>query len=290
MKNNKFALITPSYPPDFERCRLLCQSVKKYIDPAINHYIIVEKRDLDLFRQLERQNTKILIVESFIPWWVRRIPLVQKSWVSLKTIPVRNWIMQQIVKIAVAKEIDEEISVMVDSDVAFIRPFDSQHIIRDEKIRLFCDRQGNEIQRQWHDKWHKSANRLLGLPDVDPAIPDYIGHVISWKRQHVMEMCQHIEKVSGKPWMETLFNCWHLSEFVLYGIFVEKILQDKSSHYFESENLCHDYWFTESLSEEQLKQFFQGIRPEQVAIMISAKSGMSALEYSDLVEQMKSAW
>lgn len=286
MSNLNFAIITPSYTPDFERCRLLCQSVEKYLDPSINHYIIVENRDLKLFRQLARPNTKILEVELFIPWWVRRVPFVNKSWVSLKTLPVRNWIMQQIVKIAIAQQIEEEISVMVDSDVAFVRPFHLEHIVRDGKIRLFRDAIGNDIQKDWHRKWHESASRLLGLPDVDPTIPDYIGHVICWKRSHVIEMCKHIEQISGKPWMETLFNTWNLSEFVLYGIFVDKILQERSQHYYEPENLCHDYWFTESLDREQLQQFFQELRPEHLAIMISAKSGMSAQQYSNLVEQI----
>ncbi len=282
-----FALITPSYTPDFERCRLLCQSVEQFIPPEIKHYIIVEQSDLKLFRQLEKPNTEILVVESIIPWWIRRIPVYRKSWFSLKTLPVRNWIMQQIVKIAVIQQIEAEISVIVDSDVAFVRPLRDEHFIRDGKVRLFQDVVGNEIQKNWHRKWHESASRLLGLPDVDPTIPDYIGHVIFWKRNHVIQMCEHLEKVSGKSWMETLFNTWNLSEFVLYGIFVDRILKDKSEHYLESENLCHDYWFTESLSPEQLQEFFQGIRPEHIAVMISAKSGMSAADYSHLVEQLR---
>jgi len=97
----QFALITPSYAPDFERCRLLCQSVEKFISPSVPHYIIVEQRDLPLFRQIQSSHTEIITVESVLPWWLKRLPLVKNGWLSFKTFPIRNWITQQLVKISV---------------------------------------------------------------------------------------------------------------------------------------------------------------------------------------------
>lgn len=284
MNKVNLGLITPSYAPDFERCKLLCRSVEHFISPSVNHYVIVDQRDLQLFRQLEKPNTKILTVESILPWWIKRVPFLNKSWLSIKTLPIRNWLIQQIVKIAAAQQIDEDVSVFVDSDVVFVRPFNLQSLTYEGRVRMFRNPKGNEVQRKMHFKWHQSASHLLGLPDVDMSIPDYIGNVITWRRNHVLQLCQHLEKISGRGWIETLGNSWHLSEYVLYGIFINRILKEQSGHYYEAQNICHDYWLPQPLSDEQLHNFIGEIRLEHVAVMISAKAGMPVERYKPLLE------
>ena len=46
------AIVTASYAPDFERCRLLCETIDRFVTGASHHYILVEQRDVALFRQL----------------------------------------------------------------------------------------------------------------------------------------------------------------------------------------------------------------------------------------------
>ena len=46
------AMVTASYAPDFERCRLLCETIDRFVTGAPRHYILVEQRDVALFRQL----------------------------------------------------------------------------------------------------------------------------------------------------------------------------------------------------------------------------------------------
>jgi hypothetical protein len=259
--------------------------VERFISPSVKHYVIVDQIDLQLFRQLETPNTKILTKESILPWWIKRLPLSKNLWMSLKSIPLRGWLIQQIVKIAAAQQIDEEVAVFVDSDVVFVRPFNLHNLVRDGLVRLFRNPEGNDVQREMHFKWHQSASHLLGLAEVDMTIPDYIGHIITWKRENVLQLCQQIERVSGRGWIETLANSWHLSEYVLYGIFIDHILKEQSGHYYESQNICHDYWFPESLSDEQLQKFVAEISPEHVAVMISAKSGMPVERYQPLLEK-----
>jgi len=122
MKKLKFGIITPSYSPDFERCRLLSKSIQQFVSPDVTHHIIVERRDLPLFRQLQGLNTEIHIVQSLLPWWIQRIPLFKNGCFSFKTLPIRNWITQQIVKISSAQCVEEDVLVFVDSDVTFVRP------------------------------------------------------------------------------------------------------------------------------------------------------------------------
>lgn len=284
MKKFDFGIITPSYAPDFERCKLLCWSIEKFVSPPVAHYIIVDQRDLPLFLQLKGPNTEIITKESILPWWIKRLPFVNNVWLSLKTIPLRGWLLQQIVKIATALYIDEDVSVFVDSDVVFVRPFNFQSLVREDQVRLYDEPNGNFIGMPLHFKWHQSASRLLGLPPIDMPAPDYIDHLITWRRDNVLKLCQHIESVSGRGWMETLTSSWHLSEYILYGTFIDHVLKEQSGHYCDAQKLCHDYWSTLSMSDEQLQNFIAEIQPEHVAVMISAKANMSVQQYQNLLK------
>ena len=119
MQQFDFAIITPSYAPDFQRCQLLSWSVEQFVPASVSHYIIVDARDLKLFQQLETQRTKLITVESVLPWWIQHIPFVKNGWFSLKTFVIRNWILQQIVKISIAQYLKQDVLIFVDSDVTF---------------------------------------------------------------------------------------------------------------------------------------------------------------------------
>jgi Family of unknown function (DUF6492) len=60
----RFGIITPSYAPDFERCRLLCQSIEQFVSPPVHHYIVVDQADWALFQSLAGANTSILTKEE----------------------------------------------------------------------------------------------------------------------------------------------------------------------------------------------------------------------------------
>jgi hypothetical protein len=280
-----FGLITPSYAPDFQRCQLLAWTVQEFVKPPFQHYIVVDRCDYDRFKSLANSRTQIVTVESALPGWIKREPIFRKVWLSLKTPPLRNWVLQQIVKIAIAQQITEDVSIFIDSDVAFVRPFclerltDHQH-----QVRLFRHITHNQIQRDMHRKWHESAAQLLGLESIDPQVPDYIGNLITWKRDNVKLLCERLEQQSGKGWIETLGNTWHLSEYVLYGLFVEQVLGQRSGHYIDPHNFCHDYWFPEKLDDRALQDWLTTVNPEQVAVMISAKAGIAAAQYAPLLK------
>ncbi|MBR8838811.1 MAG: hypothetical protein DSM106950_33615 [Stigonema ocellatum SAG 48.90 = DSM 106950] len=281
MKKFDFAIITPSYTPDFERCRLLSWSIQKFISPSVTHYILVERQDELLFSQLQSPNTKIHLVESLLPWWIQRIPFFKNGWLSLKTPPIRNWIMQQIIKIASAQLIDEDILVFVDSDVAFVRPFNLESLIHFDRVRLFRE---HSYDAQTHIKGHEAANKLLGLPNNIYPTPGYIGNVITWRRDNVLKLYQHLESISGKAWIETLGSTWYLAEYVLYGVFVDHFLKEESGHYYDSQKICYEYWLHQPMSDEYMQKFFAEIQPHHVAVMISSKAGIPVERYEPLVK------
>ena len=55
--DDDFAIITPSYPPDLERCALLVESLDRCC-PGAKHYLIVDRRDISLFRRLASSRTE----------------------------------------------------------------------------------------------------------------------------------------------------------------------------------------------------------------------------------------
>jgi hypothetical protein len=286
MNECNFAIITPSYEPDFERCRILSWSINNFISSKFTHYIIVPERDLNLFRQLQKLNTEIITVESILPNWIKRLPYTKKWWFSAKHVLIRGWIIQQVIKLAAAEYTSQDVLVFIDSDVAFIEPFHLESFIRDQTVRLFRVPPLVVPQTEMSQKWQRTTNYLLDLPNTDAPVPGYIGQIITWRRDCLLNLCQHIEKVSSRGWVESICGVWNLSEYVLYGSYVDQILQEKSGHYHDYTKICHEYWSDEPLSEKQLQLFFSEKQPDDKAIMISAKAEISIQQYERLIKQI----
>lgn len=282
MKNHdSFALITPSFAPDFERCKLLCSSLTKYVKPPYKHYLIVDRRDLELFRQLKTPENELIAVESVLPNWIMRLSFARKWWLNFKGLPIRNWIVQQIVKLAMAEHVHEDVFVFIDSDVAFVRPFDLHHFVQGNRVRLFKIPGGGNIES--HYKWHRAAAKLLGIPPQDYFGARYIGNVVTWRRENVLKLHQRIAEVSDRPWLDTVARQWNLSEYILYGVFADQVLKAGSGQYDDAENICHEYWTPKPMDRTEMDQFVAGLKAEQVAVMVSAKAGMSLDQYRDIL-------
>ena len=279
------ALVTPSYAPDFERCRLLCQSRGRCWPDSVHHYVVVDSRDLPRFRSLANPTTEILAVEDILPWWIRRLPGASQGWVSFKTWPIRNWILQQLVKLAIAPRISQEVLVFVDSDVAFIRPVDPGRLVQGDRIRLY--RNPEAIPRSWENfhRWYQSAARLLGLAPVSYPAPNFIGDLIVWRRDRVLQLHQHLESRFSRSWLEVLGNTWHWSEYILYGLFIEQVLGEQSGHYYDDVCPGLQYFSTEPMNDNQLNRFFAGIEESHIMVMISAKANIDPKRYGYLLNQ-----
>lgn len=278
------ALVTLSYGPDLHRCRLLVESVGQLSQIPVRHYIIVDRRDYLAFKPLANAHTEILTVEALLPPWIRRVPLVNRAWVSLKTPPIRNWILQQLVKISFARYTSEAVTVFVDSDVAFIRPFDLTNFVCQDQIRLF---RVPEYYSPDFEPLYASAYRLLGIEGYRHGVarPNYIGNLISWRQTNVVALCDRLEQVGERPWIETLARAKTLSEYMLYGVFVDQVLGDAAGHIYDWSPLCHEYWLPQTLDDSQLAEFFAAVPPKAIAVMVSAKAGISPDRYSSYLQR-----
>jgi hypothetical protein len=277
-----YAIVTPSYGPDFERCRLLCQSMDRLVSGDFRHILVVDERDRERFRALEGPRTEIRTVESILPWWLRRPPYVSRWWLSFKSPPVRNWLLQQLVKLSVDELSSYDNFCFIDSDVVFIRPFEVKDLSPGGKLRLF--RVPGAARQPSHFPWHRSAAHLLGLPPTDYFGATYIGNLITWRREHLIALHAHIEAVHGRGWLETICRHWHLSEYILYGIFIEHVLGlDHAGHTPTDVPLCHISWTYSMDSDKDLELFFKDVKSNHVAVMVSSKQGVPVPRYLHLL-------
>lgn len=265
------ALVTASYAADFERCRLLCETVDRNVVGASHHYLLVEHRDVALFRQLEGSRRTVIDERDLLPSWLRDMPdptslFKRRIWLSLKAPPLRGWHVQQLRRMAIADRIEQETLVYVDSDVAFLKPFDCARFWHDGRLRLF--RRDDALLAAGHENqrvWSANAAAVLGIaaPEISPH--DYISTLIAWRRSSVRDMLARIEKISGRHWVEAVCARRKFSECMIYGRFVDEVI-DGAGHYHGSEEFCRVHWTGTPLSDAQFEAFVAEMSPEQVAI------------------------
>jgi hypothetical protein len=91
----------------------------------------------------------------------------------------------------------------------------------------------------------------------------------------VLAMQERIQRATGRPWLEAVAAQLHFSEFILYGVFVDRILGDHAQVTPSASMLCHSYWTPKPLSLAAAGEFIRGMAVEDIAVMISAKSRTS---------------
>jgi Family of unknown function (DUF6492) len=282
------AFVTKSYGPDLERCELLCRSVELFA-PDTRHWIIVDARDHAAFRGLENARTRIVTTEELLPRRVRRFEVYgtdKNIWLGARTPPIRGWLVQQLAKFAIALVAREEVLIHADSDIVLIRPFREELLTDDTgALRLFRlpATVGEELPD--HVRWHRTAERVLGIPSRPLPLPDYVGGLVPWSRETAIALLQEIEARSGRDWMRTLAGARHLSEYILYGRFVEDASGRSKGPPGDSLSLCRCYWGSEPLTNRELGSLIDEAATHEVAVMVSAKAGMRPADYAEVFER-----
>lgn len=278
----KLAIVTKSYRPDFERCRLLCRSIDRFVPDTVDHYLIIDRKDFSLFKPLKTSRRKIVISEQMLPKWLLKIPFSKRWWLSYKSLPVRGWIVQQIVKLSVSDNIDSDVYMFVDSDIFFIKSISPELFINNDRVRLF--RVPNSGKGQRHLLWHKFAGRILGLEPADYYGSDFIGPLVTWRRDVLRQLHSHMSIRSGKQWQLSLARTLHFSEYILYGLFSEYILGDKSGHFFDKTDLCHCSYHYQVRTLQDLVNFLDDLSSEKIAILVQSNHGFDVDAYSDILK------
>jgi len=270
----ELAVITPSYALDLELCSDLNESVLRNTPDPVRHYIITPRRDLKLFSHLRGTRTEVLSVDEVLPWHVLSVP-AKNFWLNLRRPwpPVRGWVMQQVIKLQMASQVNADLLLLVDSDVCLVRPVTSDKFRVDGQTLFYRKDKEVDTHLPRHVIWYDVASMLLGVPSAPPPLPDYISPFNVWDRRIVVAMQERVERETGSHWLNAVAGQRHLSEFFLYGVFVDKALASNVGVLETSSMFCCGYWERTPLDVTEGLRFVQDMSPEDVAVMISAKSG-----------------
>lgn len=277
-----FSLITPSYAPDFERCRLLCESVDRFARGA-THYVVVDRRDEKRFAPLKSAAREIVTVESILPPWIFRLPGARKWWMSLATRPLRNWVLQQLVKLSMSKVVETDVMIYADSDVTFVRPFGVERFMHDGRLRL----NRAPYTSDQHACWLRVAADLLG---TDPAaVPpvNFVGSLIMWRRENLQRLHRHIEKQSGRSWLRTVAARKTFSEYMIYGLFVEQVLGFEAAGQVPMDSpVLHLSWGHDLTQPEAVDRYLADLQGEHIGLMIHSKDAVPLPLYEKKVRAL----
>ena len=223
-----------------------------------------------------------------LPGWLRQLPFGRKWWLNLRGLPVRGWILQQIIKLSVAEAIDADVYIFADSDVSFLRPFDVTQVMRpDGRVRLFrAPRKPEDFVEPRHCAWFRQAGKTFALSGEAYQQSDYISQLVTWRRDTLQQLTQRIAGRPGRSWQAVLANTLDFSEYTLYGVFAEHVLGADSGHYWDDQELCYCSWHHAIYNREDLVQFLQTIPNEYAAVLIQSNLGISPADYAQVLEQL----
>jgi len=268
--DGRIAIVTPSFARDFTLCSELNESVLKYLPSSTKHYIIVDGKDVGLFKVLADSRTIVAAVEDVIPRGHFRLPAPKGWWFSSAAlVPAKGWLIQQLVKLSAARILDESVQLNVDSDVRFVRPVDPALFVRDGKTRLYR-KPGGIVAGMQHVKWHNNVCRLLNVnPDALP-MADYVGNVISWDPKLVAAAIARVEAVTGSPWHVAFARARSVGEYMLYGLYIEKVLgRESAGVWLDERSWCHTYWGPEPLQPAMVDGFVNSMPDDDVAVSVA---------------------
>lgn len=277
------AFITPSYGPDLGRCEILVESVRHFA-ADVNHYIIVDAHDRPAFAHLAGPRTIIVPSEEALHPTFHRIPGRRGLWLSWRTLPLRGWMAQQLMKLSAPSFSSEDIIVCLDSDMAFVRPFRLDHLLAGDRVGLLdVDYAGGMVPT-----WTEVAAGLLGLPAGSCAPRGHVGEMIAWTRKHLLDLHARIEQVKGVPWQVAIARKRTFSEYVLYGTFVRCALGYPASDHAPSvQPLVRQPWNHNFSTPAGIASFIDDIEPGNIAVMIHSKYDLTA---EDLRPHFEQAW
>tara|TARA_R110002020_G_scaffold5841_13_gene24097 strand:+ start:18275 stop:19153 length:879 start_codon:yes stop_codon:yes gene_type:complete len=272
----KTAVMTASYAGDFDRCALLCESMDRLMRGEWRHYILVERADVERFRTLEGPKRTVVSEAELFPFWLRSMPDPfslgrRRLWLSPFSAPLRGWHAQQIRRLAMARHVDADTLLSIDSDVVLVRPFDPADLWNGNRLRMFRADNGAIHATPGHLAWLAHAGSILGLPRRPDPAHDYISNMVAWRVDSARALLDYIETHTGKGWVRAVISSRAISECMIYGRFVDEIL-DGAGHYPDDRSLSHVLWFRETFPQtpEGLDQFMRELKPDQIAIGVQS--------------------
>ena len=267
---NELAVITPTWIPDAEQFEDLHRSVLKHTSESTVHHVIVPWAHRSRFARYRSSRCRIWHHPELLPRRYVRMP--GGVWVNLLRPwpPVRGWVMQQAAKIAAAARMDADVVLLADSDAILLRTTSAETLMSGDKPVLYRADGAVKETMERHVLWHHVARRILGLPPAPPPpMHDYVGPFGVWDPAMVRAMMDRIAKTTGRSWLDAFTGELHISEFIVYGVFMDEVIGTPTL----TDKLCHNYYERTPMDADTAIAFADRMSEDAIGIMISSHSG-----------------
>jgi hypothetical protein len=274
-----WSVITPSYIGDLQRCNLLCESMDVFLQGPWHHYVIVDRRELHLFSHLSGPRRTVLIEQDILPREIKylgRLPFGRKLklWWSWKTGFMGGWQIQQLLKLKMAYVVKQDAMLMCDSDTFFIKPFDVSTWAKNGVIRFYrSDWDRPEMEGEDLTKFSNAAFDVLDLKAPRYPVNGYVDNMIPWHAPTVREALDYVTKKQGKAWYLALGRITIFSEYTLYGLYVDRIAQNKTVLAPTGETICYTIWVMDDDKLQTLETTIETLPPHVVAVGVQSNLG-----------------
>jgi Family of unknown function (DUF6492) len=267
------AVLTPSFRKDAALFADLHSSVLANTADSVLHHVVVPPSDARLFQKYEGERCRVWTHRDLLPNSYRSVPRASGLTLNLRRPwpPVRGWVTQQIMKLAGTAAIDARAVLIADSDAVIVREATLEQLFQNGRLRHHRRDRGVTAVMERHVLWHNVARRLLGVPGVASApLPDYISPIRVWDPVLVRSMLARIARHTGRKWVDAVAGELHVSEFVLYGVYVDEVLGMRET---VDGDLCHNYYERTPLTRADGSAFAERVPPGVLGVMISSHSG-----------------
>jgi hypothetical protein len=181
--------------------------------------------------------------------------------------------MQQLLKLDLARTIGTRLVLLIDSDIVLVRPIRTDDLIRSGTARFYRVPDAVHAGLERHVLWHAAARELLGVRAGRPPFPDYVSSFMLWDATVLAALKERVELVTSRPWLDAVGSQLHVSEWTLYGVFVDHVMGSAAASFSAATSLCHSYWGSVPLTATTATDFLAQIAEHDVAVMIHSKSG-----------------
>jgi hypothetical protein len=266
------AVLTPSFRGDARLFADLHASVLANTAESVVHHVVVPPSDVHHFREYEGPRCRVYTHRDLLPRYCLSVPYASGLTLNLRRPwpPVRGWVTQQIMKLAGTAALDARAVFIADSDAVLLRELTLDEFTHDGQLSHFRRDQAVTADMERHLLWHNVARKLLGLPGtVSAPAPQYISPITVWDPAVVRSLIAHIADATGRNWMDAVAGELHVSEFVLYGVFVDDVLGGVRPF---TRPLCHNYYERVPLSPADARAFAEEMPANAVGAMISSHS------------------
>jgi len=286
----EYCFFTPSYRNDIERVEILRQSINHFVKESLNHYVVVPKQDVVLFKKRFANEKTVIILKQndFVnsQFYATKLYslvnyfLPSQSWRLSKFAGRPGWIAQQIVKLNIPNIVQEDAAIILDSDMFFIKHLSIFDIVTHSNNRVLV-RINPLTESGMHRKHISNAREILNIPQDDTNF-HYMSWPVVWYKDYIAQLQEYLLQIHNQPWQASLFEAGIISEYSIYGIYLEEVLKPKNLKLIEKP-LSIGIWLKEDFQKFISDDFT--VDKDIYCLVVQSNLGISVTEYRQKINK-----